>query len=151
MKRKGGEAVKWYTDKLKELEKTEPVYSVCGDDCAVCPRYVAETEEELRETAEFWYKVGWRDRIVSTEEISCSGCGSNASCAFGLLPCTREHGVAACAECDSFKCGRIHEMLENSAKSQEACRAACDSEEEFMMIYRSFWEKEKNLEKMLLE
>jgi len=151
LKRKGGEAVKWYIDKLKELEKTEPVYSVCGDDCAVCPRYVAETEEEHRETAEFWYKVGWRDRIVSTEEISCSGCGSNASCAFGLLPCTREHGVAACAECDSFKCDRIQGMLENSAKSQEICRAACDTEEEFMMIYRSFWEKEKNFKKMLLE
>lgn len=38
----------WYIKRLKELEKAEPLYSVCGDDCAVCPRYIAKTEEEFK-------------------------------------------------------------------------------------------------------
>lgn len=59
--------MKWYCARLADLEKEKPIYSVCGDDCAVCPRYVAKTDEELHETAEFWYRVGWRDRILSNE------------------------------------------------------------------------------------
>ena len=44
--------MKWYEDRIPELEKAPPVISVCGDDCGVCPRYLARTEEELHETAE---------------------------------------------------------------------------------------------------
>ena len=61
--------MKWYVSRLKELENAAPIISVCGDDCAVCPRYLARTEEELHETAVFWYKAGWRDHVVSNEEI----------------------------------------------------------------------------------
>ena len=50
--------MKWYTDKLKALERVEPIISVCGDDCAVCPRFLARTEEELHETALFWVHAG---------------------------------------------------------------------------------------------
>lgn len=141
--------MKWYNDRLKELENAESVYSLCGDDCAVCPRYAAKTEEELAATAEFWFRVGWRSRVVSTEEIKCSGCGSSDSCAFGLLQCTHEHEVKNCMECGGTKCGIIRKMLEDSEKSQSACRAECDTEEEYLMIFRAFWEKQKNLEKML--
>lgn len=56
--------MKWYMDRIPELEKAVPIISVCGDDCAVCPRYLAQTEEELHETAIFWNKAGWRDRRV---------------------------------------------------------------------------------------
>lgn len=31
----------------------EPIISVCGDDCAVCPRYLAKTDEELKRVAEY--------------------------------------------------------------------------------------------------
>ena len=137
--------MKWYSKRLEELENTDPVYSVCGDDCAVCPRYLAKTEEELRETAEFWMKAGWRDRIVSNEEIRCAGCGSNGSCSFKLLPCIREHGVKACKECPEYECGKIGTMMLNSGKKEQQCRNACDSDEEFAMLKRAFYEKEKNL------
>lgn len=63
--------MKWYSDRLDELENAAPVLSVCGDDCAVCPRYLARTEDELRETAVFWYKAGWRDRVLPPEEMRC--------------------------------------------------------------------------------
>ena len=45
--------MKWYADRLRVLDDIEPVISICGDDCAVCPRFLARTEEELHETAPF--------------------------------------------------------------------------------------------------
>ena len=39
--------MKWYQERLASLRDAAPVYSVCGDDCAVCPRFLARTEEEL--------------------------------------------------------------------------------------------------------
>ena len=49
--------------------------AACGNDCSACPRYVAhpyeKTEEELQHTAELWMKIGYRDHIVTNEEISC--------------------------------------------------------------------------------
>ena len=99
--------MKWYIDKLDELKKAAPIISVCGDDCAVCPRYLAQTSEELHETAVFWHKAGWRDHVVSDEEIRCTGCGCRPACSFILLPCTREHRVAACRECGQFECEKV--------------------------------------------
>ena len=47
--------------------------TLCGDNCTFCPRYNAKTEADLQKVAELWHRVGWRDRIVSTEEIKCTG------------------------------------------------------------------------------
>lgn len=47
--------------------------TLCGDNCIECPRYNAHSEEELRNVAELWYRMGWRDHIVSNEEIKCEG------------------------------------------------------------------------------
>ncbi len=137
--------MQWYIDKLDAIKDNIPIYSVCGDDCAVCPRFLARTEEELRQTAEFWYKTGWRDHVVTNEEIRCTGCGCRPECSFMLLPCTKEHNVHKCKECANFKCEKIDSMLERSAKKMEQCRKACDTEEEFQMLVRAFYEKEKNL------
>ena len=141
----GVRAMKWYEDRLKELAAAEPVYSVCGDDCAVCPRYLARSDKELRETAEFWMKAGWRDRIVSNDGIRCRGCGTRGTCSYMLLPCVQEHGVKACRECAGYPCEKIRKMLANSAMKEAQCRAACSSEREFAMLRRAFYEKEKNL------
>lgn len=43
--------------------------TLCGDNCIECPRYNAHSEEELRNVAELWHRVGWRDHIVFNEEI----------------------------------------------------------------------------------
>lgn len=139
--------MKWYVERLDELKEQTPVYSVCGDDCAVCPRYLARTDEELRQTAEFWARAGWRNHVVSNEEIKCNGCGSRGVCAFNLLQCVREHGVSACRACPEQPCGKIADMLERSAAKQEQCRAACESEAEYRMLCRAFYEKEDNLQK----
>ena len=58
--------------------------TLCGDDCLKCPRYLAQTEEALRRAAELWYRVGWRDHVVSNEEIRCAGCTPEKPCTFQL-------------------------------------------------------------------
>ena len=47
--------------------------TLCGDNCIECPRYNVHTEAELRKVAELWYRVGWRETVVSNEEIVCEG------------------------------------------------------------------------------
>ena len=137
--------MKWYTQQFEELKTAEPIISLCGDDCAVCPRSLAKTDDELHETAVFWKKAGWRDRVVSNEEISCTGCGSKGVCAFGLISCVKSHEVKSCNECGEFPCEKIHKAMESSDEKKEACRKACESQDEFEMFCRSFYEKEKNL------
>ena len=137
--------MKWYIERLKEIEQYTPVYSVCGDDCVVCPRYVAKTEEELHETALFWQKAGWRDRVMTNEETVCRGCGTRGSCAFMLLPCVRAHQTDRCKDCPEYACAKIGDMLNKSREKQAQCRAACENEEEYRMLCRAFYEKEANL------
>lgn len=52
----------------------EEKITLCGDNCIACPRYNAHSKEELEQVAKLWYRVGWRDRIVSADEIACGGC-----------------------------------------------------------------------------
>lgn len=127
------------------MEKADPVISACGDDCAVCPRYLAGTEEERRETAEFWFRAGWRGRIVTDEEIRCRGCGTKEQCSYMLLPCVKAHGVAVCRDCPEFECEKVRDVWESSRRKMQQCRNACETEEEFRMLCRAFYEKERNM------
>lgn len=144
-KRRGGRDMKWYLDKYEELKKVTPIISVCGDDCAVCPRFLAKTDEELHETAVFWQKAGWRDHVVTNEEIRCTGCGCRPNCSFMLLPCTIEHGVTMCHECGEFQCEKVKKTLSGSNEKMIRCKEACESEKEFELLKRAFYEKEKNM------
>lgn len=138
--------MQWYLDRLDELDAATPVYSVCGDDCAVCTRHLAKTDEELHRTALFWYQVGWRDRVVSNDEIRCRGCGTRQSCAFMLLPCLQEKGLDQCSECSEHPCDKIRRTLAQSAEKEAQCRKACPNDRMFAMLKRAFYEKEKNLQ-----
>ncbi len=120
--------------------------ALCGDDCLSCPRYNAHTEEELRNIAQLWHKLGWRDRVVSDEEIACAGCSSHKSCTYGLVECTGRHGVQKCNQCAEYPCGRISEMLRRSAEYREKCRALC-TEQEYTALCKAFFNKESNLNK----
>lgn len=99
--------------------------TLCGDNCLECPRYNAHSDEELKEVARLWHKVGWRDRIVSNEEIACTGCSSHKQCTYQLVECTKEHNVDKCNQCMEFPCKKIQDMLERSAQYQEKCREVC--------------------------
>lgn len=138
--------MKWYIEKLNEIRQSPPIYTCCGDDCAACPRYLAATEEELRETAKFWHRVGWRDHAVSGDEIRCRGCGTRGSCAFMILPCVKEHQLTGCKECPEYPCGKIDDMLRRSDIKEQECKACCADEAEWEMLKRAFYEKRRNLD-----
>lgn len=120
--------------------------TLCGDDCLQCPRYNARTPEELSRVAELWYRVGWRDRIISNEEIACTGCSSHKQCTYGLVECTRAHQVEKCSQCSRFPCGKTDELLSRSAAWQERCRRVCTAEE-YAVLEKAFFQKENNLRK----
>lgn len=118
----------------------------CGDDCLSCPRYLAKTEDELSRVAELWYRIGWRDSIVSADEIRCGGCFPHKSCTYNLIECIKNNGVEKCNKCGLFPCKKINDMLLRSKQYQERCRVIC-SEEEYNLLAKSFFNKEENLKK----
>lgn len=124
-----------------------PIISVCGDDCAVCPRYRAKTDDELRQVAEFWQKAGWRSTVVSPEKIKCEGCAPHCACGckYKILNCTIEHNVKKCPDCKEFPCDKVKATLESTKKMREMCRSACESDEEFAVFERAFYKKAENL------
>lgn len=120
--------------------------TLCGDNCIECPRYNAYSETELRKVAELWYRVGWRDTVVSNEEIVCEGCFLHKACTYGLVDCTEKHSVEKCNQCKEFPCNKITGILERSKKYQEKCKEVC-SEEEYDALEKAFFDKESNLRK----
>lgn len=95
--------------------------TLCGDNCIECLRYNAHSDEELKRVAELWYRVGWRDSIVSNKEISCSGCSSHKQCTYNLVECIKEHNVEKCNQCSEFPCLKISDMLKRSEEYQKKC------------------------------
>lgn len=120
--------------------------TLCGDNCIACPRYNAHSEDELKKVAELWHKVGWRNTVVSREEIRCTGCSSHKQCTYQLVECTKKHNVQKCNQCDQFPCQKITDMLKRSAQYQKTCKEIC-SEIEYNMLEKAFFNKENNLKK----
>lgn len=73
---------------MKEYRREDPLFALCGLNCALCPMYVG----------------GY-----------CPGCGGGAGnqpCA--IVRCSREHGaVEHCYECAEFPCPRYRQPPEN--------------------------------------
>ena len=118
----------------------------CGDNCSECPRYLAKTEDELKAVAQLWYRVGWRDKIVSNDEIKCFGCSSHKKCTYQLVDCIKEKKIEKCNKCPEFPCAKIEDMLKRSKVYEDRCREIC-TDEEYQKLKVSFFEKENNLKK----
>ena len=124
------------------------IIAACGNDCASCPRYVKhpyeKTEEELRHTAELWMKIGYRDRIVTNEEIACTGCKPEYWCRYRVVKCCEEKSIRTCAECADYPCGNIKECFRVTKSFEPMCRKVC-TDEEYAQLKKAFFEKEENL------
>lgn len=120
--------------------------TLCGDNCIECPRYNAHTDEELKAVAELWYRVGWRNSIVSNEEIACTGCSSHKTCTYNLVECTKEHSVSKCNQCNEFPCEKINDMLMRSVQYKTKCKEVC-TEQEYDILCKAFFDKERNLKR----
>ena len=124
----------------------EEKITLCGDNCLVCPRYNAKSDEELKKVAELWYRVGWRNTVVSNAEISCLGCSSHKQCTYRLVECIQEHNVKKCNQCRKYPCEKINHMLIRSEEYKRNCKIKC-SHEEYNILEKAFFEKEINLAK----
>ena len=121
------------------------ILAACGNDCAACPRHLPKRSEELRHTAELWRKIGYRDHIVSTEEISCTGCKPENWCRYDVIQCAAEKQVPDCGKCGEYPCEKIRACFEVTESFRAACRAVCDPQE-WNTMEKAFFEKKKNLD-----
>ena len=128
--------------------KSKRIIAACGNDCSVCPRYnkppYVKADDELRHTAELWMKIGYRDHVVTNEEIACYGCKPENWCRYKVVKCTMEHGVDNCGKCPEYPCENIRECFEVTRSFEPMCKKMC-TEEEYEIMRKAFFEKEKNL------
>lgn len=126
----------------------EKILVACGNDCSACPRYIAhpyeKTAEELRHTAELWLKIGYRERIVSNEEISCMGCRPENWCRSNIVKCCKDRDIVNCSECADHLCGIMKECFAVTKSFAPKCREVCTAEE-YEQMKKAFFEKEENL------
>jgi hypothetical protein len=122
--------------------------AVCGNDRPACPRYEATAsgdQARLREVAALWRRVGWRDRVVSPEEISCRGCATATWCRYGLRECAGQRGLDSCGRCRDYPCGNLSAAWEATESWARVCRQVC-SAEEYARLNRAFFQKRVNLD-----
>jgi hypothetical protein len=125
----------------------ETLIAVCGDICTECPRYLATKSgniEELEKVAQFWFRLGFRDHVVTTEEIKCTGCHKKPNCGYGLTSCEYLVGKANCGECERFPCPKFDEVFRKSEIGDESCKLHC-STDEYRVLKKAFFSKKKVL------
>jgi len=126
----------------------DKIIAACGNDCSVCPRYnkapYEKISEELAATAELWYKIGYRDHVVTNEEISCMGCTEDNWCRYKVVKCVKEKGINNCGECKLYPCPNIKECFEVTKSFEPMCRKVC-TPEEYKIMEKAFFQKESNL------
>lgn len=136
---------------MNKMDREKMIIAACGNDCSVCPRYVVppyeKTEEALRRTAELWMKIGYRDHIVTNEEIACSGCKPENWCRYRVVKCCGEKGIKACVECDKYPCDNIKECFSVTKSFEPKCREVC-TDQEYETLKKAFFEKEQNLKEL---
>lgn len=126
----------------------ERIIAACGNDCAQCPRYVrapyGKSASQLTRTAELWYQIGYRDRVVSVDEIACMGCTPDNWCRYQVVKCVRERHIDHCGQCVDYPCSNISKCFAVTHSFEPRCRQVC-TPEEYETMRRAFFEKEQNL------
>ncbi len=129
-------------------ERNADLIAACGNNCASCPRYNAapfeKTQLQLQHTAELWMKIGYRDRLVSNEEISCTGCKPGNLCRYHVIECCQKKGIRTCAECADYPCKSMEQCFEVTASFEPRCRTVC-TDEEYRQLGEAFFRKRENL------
>jgi len=124
----------------------------CGDDCNYCPRYIATVKndtETLRRAAVIWYRMGWRDKVLSPEEMKCYGCISVKSCVFGIKECCRKKHIDNCGYCSTMPCDELKRMFDSIKEARKSVenliKEGLVSKEENEALNKAFWSKEERL------
>ncbi len=91
-----------------------------------------------------WFRIGYRDTVVSNEEIACTGCKPENWCRYNVVGCCQKKGIETCADCPEYPCGNLKKCFEVTASFIPRCREVC-TQQEFGQMEKAFFEKEKNL------
>ena len=121
----------------------------CGDDCELCPRYIATQSgdiEAMRKTAQIWEKAGWREDIIPSEEITCQGCTPLSPCRYKINECATGNGVENCGRCGAYPCDKIMRVFELSEISDRHCKEVL-SKSDYEQIRKAFFSKKTNLDR----
>ena len=121
------------------------IIAACGNDCSVCPRHLPKTDEELHKTAELWYKIGYRDKVVTIDEIKCEGCKPDNWCRYQIIQCVSDRKILNCGQCELYPCERITEAFKTTTLFEPNCKKSCTTKE-YEIIKKAFFEKKDNLD-----
>ncbi len=128
-----------------------PKLGFCGDDCESCPRYVATRsgdDAQLKKVAEMWKRVGWRNEVVSPEEIACHGCASAKWCRYDdIRQCGLEKGIDNCGACQAYPCDKMRKVFERTAVYARRCKQSF-SKTDYDLFRKTFFLKKENLDKV---
>ncbi len=122
----------------------------CGDDCNICPRYIATRsgdEKRLDEVAALWKAVGWWKRKESTKELTCHGCASVSYCNLGIKDCVLEKHIENCGQCPQYPCARLLDIFRNNEKEAEICQTRF-SPDDYQIFNEAFFSKKERLDKI---
>ena len=126
----------------------------CGDNCNVCPRYSATRsgdEEQLTQVTALWKKAGWRDEVVSSEEMACYGCAAVQWCRYDdVRKCAQAKGISNCGKCDNYPCEKITKVFKQTEDYAKQCKKNC-SKEEYECLHKAFFSKKNRLDNVHAE
>ena len=121
----------------------------CGDNCSLCPRYIATKNGDihnLEKVWDLWVRVGWRDKGTSPEEVACSGCTSMISCRYdNVRICAKNKGITNCGECIDYPCQEIIKVFQRTKSYERKCKEVC-SPGEYKRLYKAFFLKKQTLD-----
>ncbi len=124
----------------------KPIIAACGNDCSICPRHIPRTNEELHNTAELWYKIGYRDKVVTNDEIKCEGCTTKNWCRYKIIQCVSDRNILNCGQCEAYPCENIKDAFEKTMLFEPDCKRCCTSEE-YEIMKKAFFQKKENLDR----
>lgn len=121
----------------------------CGDDCELCPRYIATKtadREKLKEVAVLWQKTGLTDNLTTCEEMICHGCASLEKCHYNdIRRCAKNRDINNCGECTQYVCDKINVVFEKTAAYALQCKATC-SASDYEQLNNAFFLKKGRLD-----
>lgn len=121
----------------------------CGDNCSLCPRYLAtksEDKDKLIEVAALWIRAGWRDEVVAPDQMECYGCASIKWCRYDhIRTCAQEKGIQNCGECKEYPCDEILQVFKKTDSYAKRCKTTC-SEKDYKILNEAFFRKRDTLD-----
>ena len=106
---------------------------------------------ELIEKGERFYQYTAIDEYTrlrytwfTNEQISCTGCKEDNWCRYNVIKCTADKHIKHCGQCLKFPCDNIRECFKVTKSFEPFCKRVC-TEDEYSLMRKAFFEKEKNL------